>query len=40
MILDVEEMVSNTGKLKAAEILYRSSRFSPEEIVRFMSRCM
>lgn len=39
-ILDVEEMISNIGKLKVAEILYRSARFSPEEIVRFMSRYM
>lgn len=39
-ILDVQEMVSNTRNLKAAEILYRSSKFSPEEIVRFMSRYM
>lgn len=39
-ILDMEEMICNTSKLKAAEILYRSSKFSPEEIVRFMSRYM
>lgn len=39
-ILDVKEMISNTGMLKAADILHRSSRFSPEDIVRFMSRCM
>ncbi|NHI02321.1 hypothetical protein DYY67_2003 [Candidatus Nitrosotalea sp. TS] len=39
-ILDVQEMVSNMRNPKAAEILHRSARFSPEEIVRFMSRCM
>ena len=39
-ILDMKEMISNTGKLKAAEILYQSSKFSPEEIVQFMSRYM
>ncbi|GEM_PF-5514633 len=39
-VLEIEKMLSKGNTLKAAEVLYHSSRFSPEEILQFMIRYM